>query len=70
MLNDELEIDEIVWGKVNGYPWWPGYVYSKSVNEVYEILFFGSFDRSIIKRKKVKHFQELKLPRSKNQKLR
>ena len=53
----EYKTNQIVWGKVSGYPWWPGFIKSKKKN-LYEISFFGDFTRSYLKKSKIKKFEE------------
>lgn len=40
---ENFQIDEIVWAKVRGYPWWPGIIVSinKDIKELYTINFIG-----------------------------
>ena len=32
-MSNDFELDEVVWAKVSGYPWWPGFVASKIENK-------------------------------------
>lgn len=57
----EFEIDQIVWSKLGRYPWWPGYIYSKSNSGMYEVCYFGDFSRSIVPVDKIRCFQEFGL---------
>ena len=43
MANLDFEIDQVVWAKVDGYPWWPGFVRSLSSKGKVEIMFFDDF---------------------------
>lgn len=53
------QINQIVWAKVNGYPWWPGFIKSElKVNE-FEVVFFGDFSRAMLNKAKIKEFEEL-----------
>lgn len=54
-MEANYQIEQIVCGKVNGYPWWPGFIKSKSEEEV-EVVFFGDFSRAILTYSKVKSF--------------
>ena len=54
-MEANYQIDQIVCGKVNGYPWWPGFIKSKSETEI-EVVFFGDFSRAILAYSKVKQF--------------
>ena len=40
-MEDDYDLDEIVWAKVNGYPWWPAFVASKSGSNKYEVVFLS-----------------------------
>lgn len=56
-MGKKVELGNFVWGKVDGYPWWPGIVQS-FCNQKYEILFFGDFSRAFLKEDKIKDFDE------------
>lgn len=47
-MDNEYEIEEIVWGKVNGYPWWPGFVKEKIDDNLYEVVFLSDFSRAFL----------------------
>lgn len=54
-LDKGYKINQVIWGKVSGYPWWPGFIKSIKKN-TYEISFFGDFTRSYLKKSKIKKF--------------
>lgn len=60
-MNKEFELDDIVWGKIGGYPWWPGYVNSKNSSNLYEIVFLSDLTRSFLKPSKIRRFKEFKV---------
>ena len=31
-----MELNQVVWGKVRGFPWWPGIVINKQITEIAE----------------------------------
>lgn len=48
---------KIIWGKVDGYPWWPGIV--KSIQgKSYEVQFFGDFSRAFLRQNKIRDFHD------------
>ena len=55
-----LPENTLVWAKISGYPWWPGYIRSSQSNQSYEIEYFGDFTRNSLKRSKIKLFDEIK----------
>lgn len=54
----DFQLDEIVWGKVSGYPWWPGFVASKGGKNKYEVIFLSDLTRAYLSSKKMKAFEE------------
>lgn len=36
---EEYEENEVVWAKINGYPWWPAYVidFLAKIGEIYPV---------------------------------
>ena len=50
-------VNQIIWAKINGYPWWPAYVNSASDADKYEVVFFGDFSRAILNSSKLKEFE-------------
>lgn len=52
--------NHIVWAKLYGHPWWPGYVRKFTKRQEYEIIFFGDFSRAYLSTNKVKDFEEFK----------
>ena len=51
--------NQIVWAKINGYPWWPAYVKGSVKSNAYEVVFFGDFSRAILHTSKLRQFDEL-----------
>lgn len=51
--------NEIVWAKINGYPWWPAYVKTEVNPSQLEVVFFGDFSRAILHKSKIRGFDEL-----------
>ena len=54
---EEFALNELVFGQVRGYPWWPGYIHSNEPNSDYKIVFFGDFSYSMLNSKKIKRFE-------------
>lgn len=59
-MHEPLKIDQIVWGKIGGYPWWPGFIRSMPQIDRYEVVFFGDFSISLLKEKSIKKYDILK----------
>ena len=55
-MTSEYEVNEIGWGKVSGYSWWPGFIYSKIENIKYEVIFFSDLTKAILQPEKIKSF--------------
>ncbi len=60
-MEEDFELDEVVWAKISGYPWWPGYVQSKTDNDQYEVVFFGDFSRAFLTKTKIRKYQNIKV---------
>lgn len=41
--------------KLLGHPWWPAYIEDHN-EEVYEVVYFGDFSKSFLKKSKIKPF--------------
>ena len=57
-MTKEYDINEIVWGKVSGYPWWPGFIASKVDNQEYQVIFFGDLTNAYLKPEKIETFSQ------------
>lgn len=55
-MKNEYDLNEIVWGKVSGYPWWPGFISSKFENKKYQVIFFSDLTSAYLKPEKIKGF--------------
>jgi hypothetical protein len=53
-----FEVDQIVWAKVDGYPWWPGFIRSFSNKGKIEVMFFDDFTRAFVKEDKIMDFAD------------
>ena len=49
-MEAQFFIGEIVWGKLKGYPWWPGKIVER-VNSDYKVLFYKDNNYSILQKK-------------------
>ena len=49
---------DIVWAKIDGFPWWPSYVEVKVNEEKYKVLFLGEKSYQTIKKEKLKEWNE------------
>lgn len=50
--------EEIVFGMVTGYPWWPGFISEKKGKKHYVITFFGDFSYAPLPEKNIKKFKD------------
>ena len=50
--------EEIVFGMVTGYPWWPGFISDKKSKRQYIVTFFGDFSYAPLPDKNIKRFKE------------
>lgn len=56
MREEKFKINDVVWAKLTGFPWWPGLVLSILDDSKYEILYFGDFNRSFLCASNLKKF--------------
>lgn len=61
-----FQIDELVWAKVDGYPWWPGCIKSIASKDRYEVMFFDDFSRAFLAPDKITDFEDASLKKFKN----
>lgn len=59
-MQNDFELDEIVWAKVSGYPWWPGFVASKVPGKKYEIVFLSDLSKAFLGSTKIKPIDSFK----------
>lgn len=59
-MQKNYNLEEIVWAKIGGYPWWPGYIKSYELNNVYEVVFLGDLSRAFLNEKKIQKFEKIK----------
>lgn len=52
-----FEIDQLVWAKVDGYPWWPGFIKSMGSKGKAEVMFFDDFTRAFVKTDKLMDYE-------------
>ena len=55
-MEGKFPINSLVWAKLSGYPWWPGYVKNETSPGEYEVEYFGDFSRSFLNYSKLKPF--------------
>lgn len=60
-MGDILKLNSLVWAKLSGHPWWPGFIKSIKNPTTYEIEYFGDFSRSFLSNSKIKPFSEVKI---------
>lgn len=64
-MESTYQVDQIVWGKVNGYPWWPGFIKGFEETGEFNVMFFGDFSRAILNGSKVKRYEDHKIQKDK-----
>ena len=57
-MENSYPLNSLVWAKLSGHPWWPGYIKSKYTQNEFEIEYFGDFTRSFLSKSKIKPFCE------------
>ncbi len=65
-VESQFEVNQLVWAKVDGYPWWPGFIKSIGVKGKIEVMFFDDFTRAFIKDDKIMDFEADQLTYLKN----
>ena len=58
MKHSKFNKDEVIWGKVKGYPNWPGIIIEVIGEEKYGVLFFGDHTRSNLTEESIEKFEE------------
>ena len=58
MREDEFNLNEVVWAKLSGYPWWPAIILSNPDVSKYEVLYFGDFTRSFLHQDFIRKFNK------------
>jgi hypothetical protein len=56
----------LIWAKVDGYPWWPGFIKSISSKGKVEVMFFDDFTRAYVKPDKLIDYEAQPLAYLKN----
>ena len=54
-----LAQNQVVWAKLVGFPWWPAYIKRIVSKELFEIEYFGEFERNYFDISRIKPFGEL-----------
>lgn len=54
------QVNQIIWAKINGYPWWPAYINAPSDDGQFEVVFFGDFSRAVLSASKIKIYDDIK----------
>lgn len=53
-MEETFELDELVWAKLSGYPWWPCKILAHSNKQMYEICFLVEFTTCILAKDKLR----------------
>ena len=54
-----LTQNQVVWAKLSGFPWWPAYIKRIVSKELFEVEYFGEFERNYFDNSRIKPFNEL-----------
>jgi hypothetical protein len=53
---EEYKTNDLVFGQLRGYPWWPGYILQKESSGEYRVVFFGDFTYAVLNNRKIRPF--------------
>ena len=53
---EEYKANDLVFGQLRGYPWWPAYIMNKEPSGDYRVVFFGDFTYASLNGKKIRPF--------------
>lgn len=53
---EEYRVNDLVFGQLRGYPWWPGYIWKREASGEYKVVFFGDFTYALLNVKKIRPF--------------
>ncbi len=56
-MENKFSLNQIVWAKLSGYPWWPASIKSRKGNK-FEVYFFDEFGRSYLNSNKIREFED------------
>ena len=54
-----LTLNQLVWAKLIGFPWWPAYIKRIVSEKLFEIEYFGEFERNYLDSSRLKTFSEM-----------
>lgn len=54
---EEYRPNDLVFGQLRGYPWWPAYIMQREASGDYRVVFFGDFTYAILNGKKIRRFE-------------
>lgn len=49
---------EVVWAKLTGFPWWPGYVTEAKKNGKFEVFYLSDFSKSYLPKSSIKKWEK------------
>lgn len=55
-IQPSFHVNELVWAKMRGFPYWPGVIENVTSKGQYNVHFFGDYTRSHISRNNIVHF--------------
>lgn len=47
-MKASFHLNQIVWAKLSGYPWWPAYIKQILTSGIFEVEYFGEFNRNFL----------------------
>ena len=60
-MQETFNLDELVWAKLAGYPWWPSKIIAKNEKQEYLIVFLAEFTRCYLPASKLKQLDRMSL---------
>ena len=59
---DDFQVNQVVWAKIYGYPWWPARIENIKSSEIkpYKVKFLGENSEADLKLKNIKPYQKYK----------
>jgi hypothetical protein len=68
-IDNKFVKNQIIWGKIAGYPWWPCFVKNIMSQDDIEVCYLGDFSRSFLKNSQIRNYDEIKKPLKPGKKL-
>ena len=65
-MKASFHLNQIVWAKLSGYPWWPAYIKQILTSGIFEVEYFGQFNRNFLDPSHIQTFDYFPQPFFKN----